>query len=250
MQRHGPRRISHEQEDRTNGAYGSRTHGGHRSDRDDTVIDGRFLDTLKRRRDRDRYYSSSDLDRHYDHHHYHPYRRSDSGYLPDEFKKAKPPTFDGEMKKPQVVEAWFLGMRKFFRLHNYLENMKDRVATFSLKGKADISWEDVKNLICIHEEDLNWSEFTWLFKNMYLSMRYFDDRPKEFYELKMGSMTDDEYTSRFLELLRYVPYLMEEKAKIQSFISGLLVASKRGLNSMSLDHWRRTFKTLGIAMNN
>jgi len=39
-------------------------------------------------------------------------------------------------------------------------------------------------------------------------------------------MTDDEYTSRFLELLRYVPYLTEEKAKIQRFISGLLVAFK------------------------
>ena len=37
---------------------------------------------------------------------------------------------------------------------------------------------------------------------------------KEFYELQMGSMTYDEYTSRFLELLRYVPYLKEEKAKV------------------------------------
>lgn len=30
----------------------------------------------------------------------------------------------------------------------------------------------------------------------------------------MGSMTNDEYTSRFLELLRYVPYLKEEKTKL------------------------------------
>jgi len=48
----------------------------------------------------------------------------------------------------------------------------------------------------------------------------------EFYELNMGSMTDDEYTSRFLELLRYMPYLMEEKAKINRFISGLPVSFK------------------------
>jgi len=47
-----------------------------------------------------------------------------------------------------------------------------------------------------------------------LSERYFDDKAKEFYALNMGSMTDDEHTSRFLELLRYVPYLTEEKAKI------------------------------------
>ena len=38
----------------------------------------------------------------------------------------------------------------------------------------------------------------------------------------MGSMTDVEYTRRFLDLLRYVSYLKEEKAKIQVFISGLL----------------------------
>lgn len=42
----------------------------------------------------------------------------------------------------------------------------------------------------------------------------------------MGSMTDEEYTRRFLELLRYVPYLKEEKSKIQRFISGLLVEFK------------------------
>lgn len=43
----------------------------------------------------------------------------------------------------------------------------------------------------------------------------------EFYELQMGSMIDDEYTGRFLELLRYVPYLKDEKTKVQRFISGI-----------------------------
>jgi len=51
--------------------------------------------------------------------------------------------------------------------------------------------------------------------------RYYDDRAKKFYELKMGSMTDDEYIDRFLELYIYVPYLKEEKAKVWRFISGL-----------------------------
>ena len=44
--------------------------------------------------------------------------------------------------------------------------------------------------------------------------------------MKIRSITDDEYTSGSLELLRYVPYLKEEKAKIQRFISGLLVSLK------------------------
>jgi len=36
----------------------------------------------------------------------------------------------------------------------------------------------------------------------------------------MGSMTDEEYMTMFLELLRYVPYLTDEKAKVQISVSG------------------------------
>jgi len=73
---------------------------------------------------------------------------------------------------------------------------------------------------------LNWSEFERIFRKNYLSERYCDDRAKDFYELMMGSMTDEEYTSRFLEFLRYIPYLKEEKVNIQRFISGLSVTFK------------------------
>lgn len=113
-----------------------------------------------------------------------------------------------------------LGMKKLFRLHNYSENMKAKITTFSLKGKANISWEVVKNFKRIQEEDLIWDDFKRLFKNKYLHVRYYDDKSRSF----MSSMTDDEYTNRFLELLRYVPYLKDEKANIQRFINELLAA--------------------------
>jgi len=193
--------ISHGNENKTNGEYGSRSHSRYRSDRFDTIRDGRMMHTLDRRGDRHRYYSSSGSDRHHDRHHCHPYMRNDRGYLPDEFKKAKPPTFDGEMKKSQDVEAWLLGMRKLFILHDYSENMKARISIFSLKGKVDIWWEDVKNIKDIHEDDFTWHAFENLFKKKYLSKRYYDEKAKEFYELLMGSMIDEEYTSRFLEML-------------------------------------------------
>ena len=80
--------------------------------------------------------------------------------------------------------------------------MKENIATFSLKGKADIWWEYVCNFKGIHEEYLSWHAFKRLFKKKYLSERYYDDRAKEFYELQIGSMTDEEYNSKFLELLR------------------------------------------------
>lgn len=40
----------------------------------------------------------------------------------------------------------------------------------------------------------------------------------------MGSMTDEEYTTKLLELLRYVPYIKNEKAKVDIFVSGLPLA--------------------------
>ena len=34
----------------------------------------------------------------------------------DEFRKAKPPTFDGEIKTGQEVETWILGIKKYFEV--------------------------------------------------------------------------------------------------------------------------------------
>ena len=78
----------------------------------------------------------------------------------------------------------------------------------------------------IQEEELTWREFERIFGKNYLSKRYCDDSEKEFYELMMGSMTDEEYTSMFLKLLRYMPYRKEEKDKIQIFIGRLSITFK------------------------
>jgi hypothetical protein len=44
---------------------------------------------------------------------------------------------------------------------------------------------------------------------------------KEFFELKLGSMTIDEYERRFLELLKYVSFIKDEQVKIHRYLSGL-----------------------------
>eukprot|EP00253_Pinus_taeda_P002202 PITA_02202 len=95
-------------------------------------------------------------------------QRNDRGYLPDEFKKAKPPTFDRDVKKPEVAEAWILEINKFFKLHEYIDNMKARIVIFSLKGKADMWWEGVKQIRDIRTYDLSWREFKRLFRKKYL----------------------------------------------------------------------------------
>ena len=47
----------------------------------------------------------------------------------DEFKTARPPTFNGEIKNGQEVEAWLLGMRKYFQVQDYSGNMKVRYSS-------------------------------------------------------------------------------------------------------------------------
>jgi hypothetical protein len=107
----------------------------------------------------------------------------------EEFKKSKPPTFDGEIKKGEEAKAWILGMKKYFRVHNYSKNLKSRIAIFNLNGKASIWWEDLRNVKGICEKDLSWGKFEKYFKKKYLSERYYDERTKEFYELKLGQVS-------------------------------------------------------------
>ena len=46
-------------------------------------------------------------------------------------------------------------------------------------------------------------------------------KTKEFHDLWLGKMTMDDYVTKFTSLLQYVPYLREEKAKVQRFLSSL-----------------------------
>ena len=54
-----------------------------------------------------------------------------------------------------------------------------------------------------------------------MSEQYYEERAKEFYELKLGSMTMKDLNNKFLSLLRYVPYLVDEKPKVHRFLSCL-----------------------------
>ena len=44
---------------------------------------------------------------------------------------------------------------------------------------------------------------------------------KEFFELKLGTMTMEEYEKWLFQFLKYVDFIKDEKVKIQRFLSGL-----------------------------
>ena len=66
----------------------------------------------------------------------------------------------------------------------------------------------------------------------------------------MGSMTNEEYASRFLELLRYMPYLKEEKENIKRFITGLSVEFKDMIEFDEPRCLEEAIQKLSIVMRN
>ena len=70
---------------------------------------------------------------------YKPYEK-----ISREFKKIKPTTFNGETEKGEEAESWISGMKKYFQIYNYSNQLKARMAIYNLTGKADIWWQDLK----------------------------------------------------------------------------------------------------------
>jgi hypothetical protein len=135
--------------------------------------------------------------------------------------KIKPPTFDGEHKKEEDAETWLLGMKKYFQLQNYYAHAEGRIAMYQLKGKVSMWWDRFVQVQHIREKEVTWKEFKRYLEKKYLTKRYYDRKMKEFFKLKLGSMTIDEYERNFLELLKYVPFIKDEDVKIQRYLSGL-----------------------------
>ena len=97
-----------------------------------------------------------------------------------------PPTFNGEIKNGQEAEAWLLEMRKYFRVQDYSRNMKARLAIFNLTGRASIWWEHHRQVKKVNKRKIVWKQFKKYFKQKYLFDRYYDDKIKEFHELRLG----------------------------------------------------------------
>ena len=71
------------------------------------------------------------------------------------------------------------------------------MAIYNLSGKVDIWWQYLKRVKGIRENNINWSTFKKYFKNKFLSEQYYEERDKEFYELKLGTMTMKDLNSDF-----------------------------------------------------
>jgi hypothetical protein len=139
----------------------------------------------------------------------------------EEMNKIKPPTFDGEHKKDEDAATWLLGMRNYFQFHNYSSHAEGRIVIYQLKESASMWWDHLVKVQHIKEKSVTWREFKKHSEKKYLTKRYYDKKMKQFFEIKLRSMTIDKYERRFLELLKYVSFIKDDTVKIQRYLSGL-----------------------------
>jgi hypothetical protein len=50
----------------------------------------------------------------------------------------------------------------------------------------------------IRSNELNWKIFKKYFKQKYLTKRYYDEKSKEFHDLKLGQMTIEDFVTKFV----------------------------------------------------
>jgi hypothetical protein len=96
-------------------------------------------------------------------------RKHSKSHDPEEFKKSKPPSFNGEFNKGEEADVWMLVLKKYFRVHDYSEKLNTQIAIFNLNGKASIWWEEIRNLKGIHEKAFSWKQFDKYLNKKYLS---------------------------------------------------------------------------------
>jgi hypothetical protein len=97
-----------------------------------------------------------------------------------EFKKIKPPIFNGEIETREEGEAWLFGMKKYFQIYNYSSELKARMVIYNLTEKAYIWWKDIKRVKNIKERKITWKTFKRYFNKQYLSEQYYESKAKEF----------------------------------------------------------------------
>ena len=89
----------------------------------------------------------------------HQRMRQEVDSLQGELRKLNPLSFAGEKEKEDDVEAWFLGLRRYFQLHNYSSNLEAKIFTYHLHAEVAMWWDQLKQVEHINENKITWKQF-------------------------------------------------------------------------------------------
>jgi hypothetical protein len=89
----------------------------------------------------------------------HQRRRHEIESFQGDMRNLKPQSFYGEREREDDVEAWFLGLKRYFQFHNYSSNLEARISTYNLHGKDVMWWDQLKKVENINENRITWKKF-------------------------------------------------------------------------------------------
>ena len=72
--------------------------------------------------------------------------------------------FNSSLGKGASTKAWLFGIKKYFQIYNYFDELKKKMAIYHLTRKEDIWWQDIKKIKGIKERYLTWKIFKKHFK--------------------------------------------------------------------------------------
>jgi hypothetical protein len=135
-----------------------------------------------------------------------------------DFQHTKPLTFPHTVE-PMDANDWLMSIEK---LQVVQCNNPEKVlrASHQLSGPA-VDWWDA--YVEAHEEpeSINWSELRAAFHAHHVPQGVITLKRKEFQDLKQGSMSMNEYATKFTQLSRYAPQEVDIDEKKQDFLNGL-----------------------------
>jgi hypothetical protein len=124
-----------------------------------------------------------------------------------EFQCTKPPTFSQTME-PMDPDDWLKSMEKKLQVVQCNNHNKVLLASHQLSGPATDWWE-------AHEEpeSIHWPEFRAAFRVHHVPHGVIKLKKKEFQDLKQGSMSVNEYITKFTQLSCYAPHEVDTDEK-------------------------------------
>jgi hypothetical protein len=137
----------------------------------------------------------------------------------EDFQCTKPSTFSQALE-PMGAEDWLKSVEKKLQVVQCNHHEKVLLASHQLYGPTADWWDAY---VEAHEEpeSINWPEFRAAFHAHNIPQGMIKQK-NEFQDLKQGSMSMNEYVTRFTQLSRYAPHEVDTDEKKQKyFLTGL-----------------------------
>ncbi|XP_056175765.1 uncharacterized protein LOC130140429 [Syzygium oleosum] len=143
------------------------------------------------------------------------------GYTFAQFRKSKPPTYDGKTD-PLAAERWIRKIEGIFRVKEVPNDKKVDFATQYLEGEAEYWWEGKRSTLGDEDATISWKYFKEAFNAQFFPKSFQAKMKGDFLHISQGDSSVLDYAGRFNQMSRFAEHFMaNEKEKAEHFFRGL-----------------------------